>query len=159
MIANKRFLTTVCSFMYFWISCLGKGLVTLLALKWLLTSVHSFMCFQTSCPAKGLVTLLALKRLPTTFVSFQFFCLAKRLDTMLALKWLLTMYFQISCLAKGLLTCGCGCKHLTFFFYNSQICIKAATNALEISATKKYYLHLQTIKAALLLTAGDQVFP
>ena len=97
-------------------------------------------------------------------MSFHISCLATGLVTMLALKWLLTsvysfMYLQISCLPKGPLTCGCGCKHLTFFSYNSQICIKAATNALEISATKKYYLHLQTIKAALLLTAGDQVFP
>ena len=116
-----------------------KGLVTLLAPERLLTSVYSFMCFQTSCLAKGLVTLLALKWLLTSVYSF--------------------MYLQISCLPKGPLTCGCGCKHLTFFFYNSQICIKAATNALEISATKKYYIHLQTIKAALLLTAGDQVFP
>ena len=122
-----------------------KGLVTLLAPERLLTSVYSFMCFQTSCLAKGLVTLLALERLLTTvcsFMSFQISCLAKRLDTKLALKWLLTsvysfMYRQISCLPKGLLTCGCGCKHLTFFFYNNQICIKAATNALEISSTKK----------------------
>ena len=117
LLAPERFFTRVYSFMRSHISFPAKRLLTMVALKWLLTSVYSFMFFQISCLAKGLVTVLALKRLLTSVYSF--------------------MYLQISCLPKGPLTCGCGCKHLTFFFYNSQICIKVATNALEISPTKK----------------------
>ena len=109
------------------------------------TTVSFFVCFKRCPPTKSLVTLLAPERFFTRVYSFMRSHIsfpAKRLLTMVALKWLLTsvysfMYLQISCLPKGLLTCGCGCKHLTFFFYNNQICIKVATNALEISPTKK----------------------
>ena len=98
------------SFMSSQMSCLAKGPVTILALKWLLTSVYSFMEFQISCLAKRLVTLFALKRLLTTMYSFmssQISCLAKGLVTMLAFKWLPTsvfsfMSFQISHHSKRL---------------------------------------------------------
>ena len=150
LLAPERFFTRVYSFMLSHILYLAKGLVTMPALKWLLTCVYSLVSFQISCLAKGLVTLLALKRLLTTvcsFMSFQISCLAKRLDTMLALKWLLTsmysfMYLQISCLPKGLLTCGCGCKHLTFFFYN----------ALEILAIYKKILYLSSDYKSITVT-------
>ena len=96
--------------MFFQISCLAKGLVTILALKWLLTSVYSFMSFQISCPSKRLVTLFALKWLLTcvySLMSFQISCLAKGLVTMLVFKWLPTsvfsfMSFQISHHSKRL---------------------------------------------------------
>ena len=73
MLAFKWLPTSVCSFVFFQISCLAKSLVTLFTLKWLLTSVYSFMSFQISHHSKRLVILFALNRLLTSVSSFMYF--------------------------------------------------------------------------------------
>ena len=114
------------SFMSSQMSCLAKGLVTMLALKWLLTSVYSFMSFQISCHAQRLVTLFTLKRLPTSvfsFMSFQISHHSKRLVILFALNRLLTSVSSIMCfrISWWWVNSSSECLHLTLLSFNVLI--------------------------------------